>query len=119
MQGIPPEGYEPLPPKSPKDTYREEVETHSDVGSDVTPLLTNPERALVTVEEGTLPINLALQVPIELLLLRLDSFGNVIAEDYPRLSSRPYIKTNMESTQPYFNDEYMTHVHPANIVNPQ
>jgi hypothetical protein len=58
MQGFPPEGYEPLPPNSPEDIYREEVENHSDVGSVATPLLANPERALVTVEEdSTLPIN--------------------------------------------------------------
>jgi hypothetical protein len=39
MQGFPPEGYKPLPPNSPKDTYREEVENHSYVGSDANPLL--------------------------------------------------------------------------------
>jgi hypothetical protein len=58
MQGFPPEGYEPLPPNSPEDTYREEVENHSDVGSVATPLLANPERDLVTVQEGsTFPVN--------------------------------------------------------------
>ena len=49
MQGFPPEGYEPLPPNSLEDTYREEVENHLDLGSVATPLLANPERALVTV----------------------------------------------------------------------
>jgi hypothetical protein len=49
MQGLPLEGYEPLPPNAPEDTYREEVENHSDVGSVATPLLENPKRALVTV----------------------------------------------------------------------
>jgi hypothetical protein len=62
MQGFPPEGYEPLPPNSPEDTYREEVENHSDVGSVATPLLANPERDLVMVQEdSTFPVNLALK----------------------------------------------------------
>jgi hypothetical protein len=53
MQEFPPKGYEPLPPNSSEDTYREEIENHSDVKSVATPLLANPERALVTVEEGS------------------------------------------------------------------
>jgi hypothetical protein len=53
MQGLNPEGYEPLPPNSPEDTYREEVKNHSDVGSVATPLLENPERDLVTVQEDS------------------------------------------------------------------
>jgi hypothetical protein len=58
MQGFPPEGYELLPPNSPEYFYHEEVENHLDIGSVVTPLLANPEKALVTVEEdSTLPIN--------------------------------------------------------------
>jgi hypothetical protein len=69
MQGFPLEGYEPLPPNSPEDTYREEVENHSDAGSVATPLLANPERALVMVEEGTLPVNPTLQVPLDPLLV--------------------------------------------------
>jgi hypothetical protein len=120
MQGFPREGYEPLPPNSPKHFYCEEVENHSNVGSVATHLLTNPERALVTVEEySTLPINLASQVPLEPLLLRLDSSGNVIEEYYPCLSSRPYTETRMESTPPNFNDEYTTPVSFTGIVNPQ
>jgi hypothetical protein len=52
MQGFPlEEGYEPLPPNSPEDIYREEVENRSDAGSVATPLLENPESALVTVED--------------------------------------------------------------------
>jgi hypothetical protein len=47
------EGYQPLPPNSPEDTYRGEVENQSDAGSVATPLLENSERALVTVENPT------------------------------------------------------------------
>jgi hypothetical protein len=70
MQGIPLEGYKPLPPNSPEYFYREEVENHSDAGSAATPLLENIERALVTVEEDSIiPINPVSQVPLEPLLL--------------------------------------------------
>jgi hypothetical protein len=61
MQGFPPEGYKPLPPNSPEDIYHEEVENHSDAGSAATPLLENPKRALVTVEEG-IPLFLLTQL---------------------------------------------------------
>jgi hypothetical protein len=109
MQGFPPEGYEPLPPNSPEYFYCEEVENRSDAESASILLLANPERALVTVEEDPIPpINPVSQVPIEPLLLRLDSLGNIIEEYYPRLPSRPYTETQMEHTQPNFNDEYMT-----------
>jgi hypothetical protein len=74
MQGFLPEGYKALPPNLPEDTYREEVENHSDAGSAATPLLANLERALITIEEGsTFPINPTLQVPLDPLLVLLDS----------------------------------------------
>jgi hypothetical protein len=59
------------------------------------------------------------QVPIEPLLLRLDSLGNVIEEECPRLSLRPYTETQMENTQHDYNDEYMTPVWSTDMVNPQ
>jgi hypothetical protein len=55
MQGFPPEGYKPIPPNSPEDTYHEEVENYSDVGSVATPLIENPEGAIVVVQEGPTP----------------------------------------------------------------
>jgi hypothetical protein len=78
MQGFPLEGYEPLPPNSPEYFYREEVENHLDVGSIATPLLPNPESALVIVEDPIPHITLVSEVPIDPLLVRLDSLGNVI-----------------------------------------
>jgi hypothetical protein len=39
MQWFPPEGCKPIPPNSPEDTYREEVENYSDTGSVATPLI--------------------------------------------------------------------------------
>jgi hypothetical protein len=70
MQWFPPEGYKPIPPNSPEDTYREEVENYSDVGSVATPLIENPERPLDAVQEGpTLPANLVLEIPYDPLLI--------------------------------------------------
>jgi hypothetical protein len=70
MQGFTLEGYEPLPPNSPKDTYHEEVENHSNVGSVATPLLANPKRDLVTVQEdSTFPLNPCLEIPLDPLLI--------------------------------------------------
>jgi hypothetical protein len=70
MQGFPPEGYKPIPPNSPEDTYHEEVENYSDVGSVATPLIENPERDLVVVQEGpTLPANPNLKIPHDPLLI--------------------------------------------------
>jgi hypothetical protein len=53
MQGIPPKGYQPLPPNPPEDNYRGEVENQSDARSVVTPLLDSQESVLVTVENPT------------------------------------------------------------------
>jgi hypothetical protein len=49
MQGFPLEGYKPIPPNSPEDTYREEVENYSDARSVATPLIENLEGAIVVV----------------------------------------------------------------------
>jgi hypothetical protein len=84
MQGLPLEGYEPLPPNSPEDIYREEVENLSDAGSAATPLLENPESALVTVQDSiphTIPMS---KDPLKPLLVRMDSFGNVIEKEFQR-----------------------------------
>jgi hypothetical protein len=51
--------------------------------------------------------------PLEPLLLRLDSLGNVIDEEVPRLPERPLTETYMGSTQPIFGEEYRTSVHPS------
>jgi hypothetical protein len=105
MQGFPLEGYKSLPTNSPKDTCHEEVENHSYAGSVTTPLLANPERALVMVEEGTLTFNPNLQVPFNPLLVRLDSSGNVIVESYPHLLSSPSNHLDMEPIKPNFSEE--------------
>jgi hypothetical protein len=47
MQGFPLEGYKPLPPNSPEDTFCEEVENYSDTGSVATPLIEHPEGEII------------------------------------------------------------------------
>jgi hypothetical protein len=90
MQWFHLEGYEPIPINSLEDTYPEEVENHSYVGSVSTHLLENHERSFIAVQEGsTLPINPYLTILHDLLLVRVDSSGNIVVEDHPRLPSRP------------------------------
>jgi hypothetical protein len=117
MQGIPSEGYQPLPPNPPEDNYRGEVENQSDIGSVVTPLLENQEGALVMVENPTPHTTSVSVTPLKPLFLRLDSLGNVIDEEVPRLSERDFIETYMGSTEPTFGDEYRTLVRPTTAVD--
>jgi hypothetical protein len=98
MQGLPPEGYQPLPPNPPEDNYHGEVENQSDTGSVVSPPLDNSEGALVTVENPTPRTTSVLVTPLEPLFLRLDSLGNVIDEEVPRLPERVFTETYMGST---------------------
>jgi hypothetical protein len=95
MQGLPPEGYQPLPPNPPEDNYRREVENPSDVGSAIAPPLDNLEDALDTVENPTTPVSVTLLEP---LLVRLDSLGNIIDKEVPRLPERIFTETYMGST---------------------
>ena len=113
MQGLPPKGYQPLPPNLPEDNYHREVENQSDAGSAIAPPLDNLEDALVTVENPTTPMSVT---PLEPLLVRLDSLGNVIDEEVPRLPERIFTETYMGSTEPIFGDEYRTPSHPSTTV---
>jgi hypothetical protein len=55
--------------------------------------------------------------PLEPLLVRLDSLGNVIEEEIPRLPERPATETYMGSTQPIFGEEYGTPVRPSTATS--
>jgi hypothetical protein len=102
-----------------EDTYHEEVENYSYTGSVVTPLIEHPEGAIVVVQEGPTPsANSALTKPLDPLLLRVNSLGNIIVEDYPRLPSRPYEEREMESKQPNPNEEYTTPICSTEMVDP-
>ena len=117
MQGLPPEGYQPLPPNPPEENYRGEVENQSDTRSVVTPPLDNEEGALVTIENPTPRTTSMLVTPIEPLFLHLESLWNVIDEEVPRLLERTFTETYMGSTEPIFGDEYMTPVRPSTAVD--
>jgi hypothetical protein len=55
--------------------------------------------------------------PLEPLFLCLDSLGNVIDEEVPRLPERNFNETYMGSTEAIFGDEYRTLVHPSTVVD--
>jgi hypothetical protein len=114
MQGLPPEGYQPLPPNPSKDNYHREVENQSEVGSVISPPLDNLEDALVMVENPTTSVSVT---PLEPLLVRLDYLGNIIDEEVPRLPERIFTETYMGSTEPIFGDEYRTPIHPITAVD--
>jgi hypothetical protein len=147
MQGIPLKGYQPLPPNPPEDNYHGEVENQSDAGKDnyrgevenqsdagkdnyhgevenqsdagsvVIPPLDNKEGTLVMVENPT-PLTTSMSVtPLEPLLLRLESLGNIIDEEISQLPERDFTETYMGSTEPIFGDEYMTPIHPTTTVD--
>jgi hypothetical protein len=113
MQGLPLEGYQTLPPNPPEDNYRREVDNHSDAGSAISHPLDNLEGVLVTVENPTTPVSVT---PLEPLLVRLESLGNVIDEEIPRLPERIFTETYMGSTKPIFGDEYRNIVRPSTTV---
>lgn len=98
MQGLPPEGYQPLPPNPPEDKYCGEVENQSNVGSVVAPPLDNSEGTLVTTKNPTPRTTSVSTIPLKPLLLRLDSLGNVIDEEIPQLPARAFTDTYMGST---------------------
>jgi hypothetical protein len=82
-------------------------------------LIKNLEGAIVVVHKHpTPPTNLALTNRLDPLLLRVDSSGNIIVEDYPRLPSRPYEEHDMEPEQPNPNEEYTTPFHSTEMVDP-
>jgi hypothetical protein len=114
MQGIPPKGYPPLPPNPPEDNYHREVENQFDPGSVIVPSLHNSEGTLVTIENPTTYVSIT---PLEPLLVRLESLGNIIDEEVPQLLERIFTETYMGSTEPIFGDKNRTPVCPNTIVN--
>ena len=73
MQGLPQEGYEPLPPNSHEDNFCGEVveeENYSDTGSVATPLIEHLEGQIIIVWEGFfLPLNPPLTNPLDPILV--------------------------------------------------
>ena len=83
MQGLPMEGYQPLPPNPLEDNYRGEVENKSDAKSVVAPPLDSLEGALVMVENPTPHTTYVSVTPLEPLLLHLEFLGNIIDKEVP------------------------------------
>jgi hypothetical protein len=81
-------------------------------------LLENTESALVTVEDPITHTTPMLEAPIEPLLVRLDSFGNIIEEEVPRFPSRPITETYMGSKELIFNDEFRTPICHTDTTDP-
>ena len=98
MQGLPLEGYQPLPPNPLEDNYCGEVENQSNAGSVIAPPLDNSEGSLVTVENPTPCTTYVLITPLKPLFLNLDSLGNIIDKEVPQLPERIFIETYMGST---------------------
>jgi hypothetical protein len=117
MQGLPPEGYQPLPLNPPEDIYCGEVENQFDTGSVVTSPLDNQEGSLVIVENPTPHTTYVSITPLEPLFLCLDSLGNIIDKEVPQLPERAFTETYMGSKEPIFGDEYRTPIHPTTIVD--
>jgi hypothetical protein len=117
MQGIPPEGYQPLPPNPLEDNYHGEVENQFDAGSVVAASLDNQEGALVTVENPTPSTTYVSVTPLQPLFLHLDSLGNVKDKEVPQLPERYFTKTYMGSTEATFGDEYRNLVRPTTEVD--
>jgi hypothetical protein len=122
MQGFPPEYYQPIPPHSPEDTSRGDIvdeENYSDTGSVATPLIEHSEGVITSVQEGFIhPTNPPLTNPLGPLLVRVNSLGEIVTEDYPRLPSRPFEEENMESGQPNQSEGFTTPVQTSGISDP-
>jgi hypothetical protein len=122
MQGFPLEGYEPLPPNSPEDTFFGEVveeENNYDTRSVATPLIEHSKGAIVIFLEGFVShVNPPLINPLDPLLFRVDSSGNIIPEYYPRLPSRPFQEVNVELEKINTSEGYTTLACTTKMVDP-
>jgi hypothetical protein len=112
MQGLPPEGYQPLPPHSlegPSPKRVVDEESYSKLGSASTPLLPHYEGTIIVYQEGFKPLaNPPFTNPLDPLLVRVNSSRNIILEDYPRLPFAPFEEVNMASGQSHANDIFLT-----------
>jgi hypothetical protein len=96
------EGNTPLPPHSTEESPQQ---------SEVQNIVISQEDTFVTTVDPTSV------TPLEPLLLRLDSLGNFIHKEVPRLPERPFTETYMGTTQPIFGEESRTPIHPSTAVS--
>jgi hypothetical protein len=96
MQGLPlkgPEEYTPLIPNSPEGSPEGAI--NNDVASEI--------GSSTTLEESILPVNPLLSVLQDPLLLQINSSGDVVAEDYTRISIGPHAESGVDN--PLFQSE--------------
>jgi hypothetical protein len=111
MQGLPseePEEYAPFlhnPPWGASLKRAINNNVSSEIGSS-TPLV-----------KSTLPINLLLKVLQDPILLRINSLGDVVVEDYTRIPIGPYAESDVDDP-PFQSESFRTLVHTAGIFNP-
>jgi hypothetical protein len=111
MQGLPPEEpeeYAPLLPNSPEGPSPEGAvnnDASSEIGSS-TPLV-----------EPSLPVNPLLNVPQDPVFLRINSSGDVVVEDYPRIPSGPFVESGVDEP-PFPSEAFRTPVQTSGIFNP-
>jgi hypothetical protein len=67
--------------------------------------------------ELTLPVNLLLSVIQDPLLLRINSSGDVVVEDYTRIPTGPYAESGVDDP-PFQSESFRTLVHTIENFNP-
>ena len=106
-----------------EDTSRGDIvdeENYSDTGSVATCLIECSEGIITSVQEGLVPpVNPPLTDPLGPTLVRVNSLGEIVTEDYPRLLSRPFEEENMESGQPDQSEGFTTPIQTSRISDPR
>jgi hypothetical protein len=101
IQGFPPEYYQSIPPHSLEDTFHGDIVdegNYSDSQSDATPLIELSKGVITSDQEYFIPpTKPTLTNPFGPLLVRVNSLGEIVTEDYPILSSRPFEEEKKES----------------------
>jgi hypothetical protein len=122
MQGLPPKDYQPIPPHSPEDTSRGDIVdegNYYDNRSVSTPFIECSKGVITSAHEGFVPLaNPPLTNTFVPLLVSINSLGEIVIEDYLRLSSRPFEEENMEARQPGLSEGFTTPVQTSGILYP-
>jgi hypothetical protein len=111
MQGLPPEEpeeYAPLLPNSPEGPSLEESVNNDasyDIGSS-TPLV-----------EPSLHVNMLLNVTQDPVFLRINSFRDVVVEEYPRIPSGPFVESGVDEP-PFPSEAFRSPVQTFGTFNP-
>ena len=103
MQGLPPkepEEYAHLLPNSPKGPSLE-GEVNNNISSEIGS--SNP------LVESSLPVSLLLNVIRDPFFLRINSLGDVVAEEYTRIHSRPFVESGVDDP-PFHSESFRTPV---------